>query len=112
MKRNFFELKGQILNSITVSDEQVNIITNKGKYFIHHIQDCCGSVCVDSHSGNAEDLFGHEITLAEEDSEDSWQENGTVTQYVLEAGGHRFEVKWLGQSNGYYSEATDFYKED
>lgn len=107
MKHNFFELKGQILTSIAVSDEQVNITTNKGKYFIHHEQDCCESVYVDSHSGNAEDLFGHEITLAEEDS---WQEDGTVTQYVLEAGGHRFEVRWLGQSNGYYSETTSFCK--
>lgn len=81
---------------------------------LYHSQDCCESVTIADIVGNLQDLVGSPLRMADESvSEqgdpapqypDSWTwtfyKFGTVKGYV--------DVRWLGESNGYYSESVDF----
>lgn len=95
--------------------EEAFIVTESLSARIFHYQDCCESVDICKVIGDGAALVGHVITLAEEDSREpdsfthefgQWSESHTWTSYYIEAGGHRLEIWFLGESNGYYSETT------
>ena len=102
------DLKGQTIRSIQVSDDQILFRTDRGSYLMHHYQDCCESVA--DISGDLDDLIGSPLLKAEESSNSrsvgcdsctwTFYHFATVKGYVT--------IRWLGQSNGYYSESVDF----
>lgn len=85
--------------------------TEEGKYRMYHSQDCCESVWLEEIIGDIEDLVGSPITMAECVSqagpEDSWC-SSTWTFYKLATNKGYVTLRWLGESNGYYSESVDF----
>lgn len=115
----FSVLKGKIIVEITGAEEGSDIIvircTDNTVYKMYHNQNCCENVRVDDVVGDVQDLIGHEILLAEEttnsDDEpyegcDSW----TWTFYKLATIKGYVDIKWLGTSNGYYSESVTIYE--
>lgn len=77
--------------------------------FEHH-QDCCEHVYIESIVGDLNDLVGEVITLAEEvtSREDTGQfESTTYTFYKFATRKGYVDVRWVGTSNGYYSERVD-----
>lgn len=112
---NFSDLKGLTLVSIDNLDNCTLIFkTTCGRVFrMEHIQDCCESVMIDDLVGDFKDLIGTPILLAEESSSDAGQdvsESGTWTFYKLATIKGYVDIKWLGESNGYYSESVDFFE--
>ena len=120
---NFFELKGKIITAIVgLKDESqtVDIHTKDGYiYRLEHIQDCCEYVRVFNFVGDANDIYGSEIVLAEDDNpmdnpfapEYKAYEHNTWTVFKLVAANESsLEIWWLGESNGYYSENVNFNK--
>lgn len=113
---NFFELKGQIIESIIglkeANDECV-ITTNIGKYRLYHEQSCCENVRIYKVIGNVNNLVG-EVIFAEEDAgandpdwyNESFYDSHTWTKYVLKTVNASLEFWFLGESNGYYSESV------
>lgn len=111
---------------------------NGEKYKLFHSQDCCESVNIDDICGDLEDLVGSPILLAEEVSnedfiekfETSFKKQNDDDWYEVDENGHykpdsytwtfyKFatikgyvDVRWYGESNGYYSESVDFVKSD
>lgn len=82
-------------------------------------QDSCENVEVNDVIGDPEDLIGGVLLLAEErdstDQEDSELENydypdcgGTWTFYEFATIKGSVTVRWLGSSNGYYSESVSW----
>lgn len=112
----FKELLGQTLTSVeglVKGSERVTFTTtDNDKYAMFHSQDCCESVTVEDVVGNPEDLIGHPILRAEEvTSQENPPENAdsfTWTFYTLATVKGYVTIRWLGESNSYYSESVDF----
>ena len=112
------ELKGKILKDVKVKEKDQIIFTtiDDVKYTMLHYGDCCETVKIEDIVGDINDLIGSEILLAEESTnrdnpkyED--YESFTWTFYKLATIKGYVDIRWYGQSNGYYSESVDFRKE-
>ena len=117
MKREaeFSELKGGTIIEIKGleerSDEILFLLKDGRKLKMYHDQDCCESVSVEDFEGDIEDMLNTPILLAEEvtnygnPKEDA--ESFTWTFYKLATIKGSLDIRWYGESNGYYSEAVD-----
>ncbi len=107
-------LKGQIITNIEKNgdDELIFTLANGDRYKMYHDQDCCEHVAIDDINGDLDDLLNSEITLAEESTnhENKNYDSCTWTFYKLATDKGYVDIKWLGESNGYYSESVDFEK--
>ncbi len=76
-----------------------------------HTQNCCESVEVSEVIGDVKDLIGSPILLAEERTNKECPEefvSQTWTFYELRTIKGSVTIRWLGESNGYYSEDVEF----
>jgi hypothetical protein len=128
MNVEFTELKGKVLSKIDNIDNQELIfhLQTGEKYKLYHSQDCCENVSIEDINGDLEDLIGTPILLAEEvsnyepiseeDKKRTEEANEwgscTWTFYKLATKNGYVDIRWYGESNGYYSEGVDFQKAD
>jgi hypothetical protein len=114
------ELRGKTITAISQEgDEIITITTAEATYRMIHHQDCCESVRVHSVVGDLQWLVGLPLIVAEEsvikegkdwpadmekpDYLDCW----TITIYSFATALAKVQIRWLGESNGYYSESVD-----
>ena len=112
-------LEGKTLSGISgeVGDGEVVFVTTDGeRYRMYHEQDCCENVSLEDIVGDLQDLVGSEILVAEEvngegpaDFEASKSHTWTFYKFATRKG--YVDLRWLGTSNGYYSESVSFVKE-
>lgn len=107
-------LKGKTLTEITKEgDDEIFFKTSDGEtYQMYHEQDCCESVWIEDMVGELQDLIGTPLLMAEEETvqietdwgsqTSTWYKFASITGYVT--------IRWVGESNGYYSESVDFKK--
>lgn len=111
---DFSTLKGkrilEIQGMISGSDVILFRVSRHGWYAMHHEQDCCETVAVEDVCGNPVDLLRDPILLAEEVTNRGETDWGTQTWtfYKLATVRGYVTIRWLGTSNGYYSEAVTF----
>jgi hypothetical protein len=92
--------------------------TDGQEYMMYHEQDCCESVYLEELcGGDLDDLVGSPITMAECVTEDrkegkadgyDYDFSGTWTFYKFATNQGYITLRWVGTSNGYYSESVDF----
>ena len=113
-------LKGKVLKEIRNNGDELVFKTVDGEiYRMYHEQDCCESVSLEDVVGDLDDLVGSEILIAEEvDGEtpvnhkfEYEPDSYTWTFYKFATRKGYVDLRWLGQSNGYYSESVSFVKE-
>lgn len=115
----FSELLGKSMVSVSgeVGGDEIVFTTDSGEmYKLYHSQVCCESVTIDDICGDLQDLVGSPITLAEEAESNEnpdgcskeYQDSFTWTFYKLATIKGYVDIRWYGESNGYYSESVDF----
>lgn len=117
----FEALAGKILvkiEGLENGSESVRLKCSDGsEYVMYHSQDCCESVQVEDIVGDVADLLDSPIVRAEEvsgeTSPDGWKldytpESFTWTFYKIDTQKGGVTIRWLGTSNGYYSESVSF----
>ena len=91
--------------------------TAQGERFVFfHSQDCCESVDINDITGDLEDLCGEPLLIAEEvhgatEPDEEHYESYTYTFYKFATRKGYVDVRWLGESNGYYSESVSLGRE-
>ena len=123
------------------NDELIFHCKTGEKYKLYHSQECCENVTIDDINGDLDDLIGTPILLAEEVNNEDFSKNfeesfkleegkeDYIWNYKNEKGDYKPEsctwtfyklatkkgyvdIRWFGESNGYYSESVDFKKAD
>lgn len=94
--------------------EVVDLYTSDGEHFrMQHDQDCCECVEVEDVVGDVEDILNTPVLSAYESTQDGggdYDNTSTWTFYRLQTIKGSLVLRWLGESNGYYSEGVDFFK--
>ena len=109
------EIVGETLDCVEgleQDSEQVIFVTKSGKAIkLHHEQDCCECVDLNDFENDVENFDGAKVLSFEEVScqefETSYSDTQTWTFYKLETNRGGLWMRWLGESNGYYSENVD-----
>lgn len=121
MKNLTFTTIQELINKTLLSIENVNdreliLKTAEGEtYRFYHEQDCCEDVFIEDIEGNLEDLQGAPLLVAEEASSSDVEgsecyDSCTWTFYRFRTVKGSVTIRWVGESNGYYSESVDFEK--
>ena len=112
-------MKGKTFVEVTgsVGSGEMLFVTAEGERFMFaHQQDCCESVDINDIVGDLQDLVGTPLLVAEEVSgatepDEEHYESYTYTFYKFATRKGYVDVRWLGESNGYYSERVDLFVE-
>lgn len=110
--QRFHSMIGVTMSSVVNHGHEELVFTStEGKKFrFYHSQDCCESVNIEDIIGDLTDLEGSPLWEAEEISEAGPvdESTGTWTFYRFSSSKGTVTVRWLGVSNGYYSESVSF----
>ena len=111
---NFKDLIGLTFDSIISNDDSV-CFNGKRSFTLVHQQDCCERVYLADVTGDLSDLVGLPILMAEEainPVEADHTVEGTWSFYKLATSKGYVTLRFLGTSNGYYSESVSFYEKN
>lgn len=119
MRATLKDLIGKTMTRVeNVNNEELVFTTTEGRvYMLHHDQDCCETVTIESIVGDLSDLVGKPLLMAEEATSNThpdgyspskYEESFTWTFYKFATRKGYVDVRWFGESNGYYSENVDF----
>src|SRR5688572_2487483 len=119
MDAQISDMLGRVLTGVEGCEkgsEEITFATATGeRWHMYHGQDCCETVQLEDVCGDWQDLIGHPLLIAEEVSSEGhpppeYADSYTWTFYRLGTVKGVVTLRWLGESNGYYSESVDFDK--
>lgn len=118
----FSDIAGHTLTAVRRSGDNIELdLEIGGTVMLHHVQDCCEHVRIESLDGDLEDLVGTPIVFAEEavnppdapkTEDSSYDSHHTWTFYRIGTIKGTVVIRWYGSSNGYYSESVSFVYEN
>lgn len=105
------ELIGKTFSSVVNKNDEELVFTGERSFKLYHWQDCCETVEIAEIIGDLNDLVDTPILAAEERSEEGPEDNwytSTWTFYEFRTIKGSVTIRWVGESNGCYSESVDF----
>ena len=116
----FSELIGKTITEIEREENFLKFITSDGdRYVMKHDQECCETVTLEEVIGDLGDLIDSPIVEASKESghllpvkEDDGYASDSYTWTFYKIGSQKgfVTLRWYGESNGYYSEGVNFFK--
>jgi serine/threonine protein phosphatase PrpC len=111
----FGVLVGEVLDAVDIDKEenQILLTTRSGrKFLVYHEQDCCEKVQIVGQDGNFDNLIGKPLIEARDFAVDTGEsesdyDSQTTTTLVFRVDDQTVVSRWVGDSNGYYSESVD-----
>lgn len=108
------------IEGMDVGSGEIIFTCDSGRKFVMaHQQDCCEDVRLIDIAGCGLDLIGKRVNIAYETSSEETPEgmeqpddSYTWTFYTIGTVKGTVVLRWLGESNGYYSEDVDFWEID
>ena len=103
------EMLGQTFSRVVSDGDTVTFQNDEVRYVLYHDTDCCESVYVEDIIGDIEDLVGWPLLISREDTNAEGEElpneeSYTWTFYNFATFKGYVTIRFLGTSNGYYSE--------
>jgi len=107
------ELIGETISSIQISEDEITFALASGDIWrMHHVHECCEHVYLEDVVGDPERLIGdpvlHAYKATGEDPRGYDSAHWTFYRIFTVKGD--VTLRWLGESNGYYSEEVSFEK--
>ena len=106
------DMVGKVFTSVKATGDTMVFENETDRYVFFHAQDCCESVGINDIVGDLSDLENEVLVTADEVEGQSpadfeAYESYTWTFYKFATRKGYVDVRWLGESNGYYSESVD-----
>lgn len=97
-----------------IGSDKLSFVCDEGTFTFYHQPDCCESVDIQDITGDLTDLIGEPLLVAEESTGETpadfkfeyEPESYTWTFYKFATRKGYVDVRWLGESNGYYGEGV------
>ena len=109
----FEQLQGMTITAVVYKEVNESLLIHLYTHvleMIHH-QECCESVYLEDVVGSFEDLIGYPLLEVSESIVDIATEDmsSTASYYNFRTVKASVQLRWVGESNGYYSETVDCY---
>lgn len=111
------DMVGKVFTKVATSDDMLIFENDVECYTFFHSQDCCEYVRIEDIVGDLSDLEGEPLVTASEETnlfdllknidKEIKDDSHTWTFYKFATRKGYVDVRWLGESNGYYSESVD-----
>lgn len=111
---NIDQIKGMTITAVVYKEINESLLIHLNTHvleMIHH-QDCCETVYLADVVGSFEDLIGYPLLEVSEsivENELDGYESSTASYYNFHTVKANVQLRWVGESNGYYSETVDSY---
>ena len=110
---NIDQIKGMTITAVVYKETNESLLIHLNTHvleMIHH-QDCCETVYLADVVGSFEDLIGYPLVEVSESIVDIATEgmSSTATYYNFKTVKASVQLRWVGESNGYYSVAVNCY---
>lgn len=113
---DFEEIIGRVFKKVELDKDEnfIVFVSDDNVYYLCHEQDCCEDVYIESVVGDLQDLVNTPIINASEscsnvDSENYNSVSATWSFYHFATIKGYVDVRFYGESNGYYSEDANLY---
>ena len=107
------DMVGKVFTSVRNEGTELVFQNATESFVFFHQQDCCENVSIEDVCGELQDLVGEPLLLAEEvegmtpvEFDETEHESVTWTFYKFATRKGYVDVRWMGESNGYYSEGV------
>lgn len=109
----FEQIQGMTITAVVYKEVNESLLIHLNTHvleMIHH-QDCCETVYLADVVGSFEDLIGYPLLEVSESIVDIATEDSssTASYYNFKTVKASVQLRWVGESNGYYSETVDCY---
>ena len=110
---NLKELEGKTITAVIYKESNESLLIHLNTHVLEmiHQQDCCETVYLADVVGSFEDLIGYPLLEVSESTVNTATEevSSTASYYNFRTVKASVQLRWLGESNGYYSETIDCY---
>ena len=110
---NIEQIKGMTITAVVYkeTDESLLIHLNTHVLEMLHHQDCCETVYLADVVGSFEDLIGYPLLEVSESTVNTNSEDmsSAASYYNFKTVKASVQLRWVGESNGYYSETVNCY---